>query len=54
LLFAHVLRLPAAEGKMPGVAEAIHQGAQVFLRYEYALLALFVSVLATILYFTLA
>jgi len=51
LLFAYVVRLPSGQGKVLLIAESIHQGAQVFLRYEYAMLSVFLAVLCGFLYF---
>ncbi len=52
-VFAYIRRLPAGEGKMLSIAEAIHHGAMVFLHYEYTILAIFVCLLAVLLFFTL-
>ncbi len=53
LLFGYVLRIPAGEGKMVKIADAIHRGAMVFLHYEYSMLAMFTVILIIFLYATL-
>jgi len=52
-LYQLVKRYPAGHGKVAEIAEAIHQGAMVFIKREYSILALFVVLVALILAFTL-
>ncbi len=47
--YRKIIALPAGEGKVAEIAEAIHRGAMVFLRREYQILAGFVVVIAVAL-----
>ena len=50
LIYRMVLRRPAGEGKVVEIAEQIHQGAMVFMRTEYKYLAVFVAVVAALIW----
>ena len=52
-LYQLVKKYPAGSGLVAEIAEAIHLGAMVFMKREYTILALFVTVVALILAFTL-
>ncbi len=51
LLSAKIARLPAGDEKMQKIALAIRTGAKAFLTTEYKVIAAFVAVIATALYF---
>ena len=53
ILYGIVKKWPAGEGKVVEIGEAIHEGAMVFIKREYSLLAIFASVLTVLLYFSL-
>jgi K(+)-stimulated pyrophosphate-energized sodium pump len=48
-LYKMVLRYPAGSGKVAEIGDAIHEGAMVFLKREYTILAIFVAVVAVFL-----
>ena len=48
-LYKMVLRHPAGSGKVVEIGDAIHEGAMVFLKREYTILATFVAVVAVLL-----
>jgi K(+)-stimulated pyrophosphate-energized sodium pump len=52
-LYKDVLKWPAGEGKVQEIAAAIHEGAMVFLKREYRMLAIFSAVVVVFLLFTL-
>ncbi len=52
-IFQRIKEYPEGEAKIAEIAEEIHQGAMVFLRREYKLLAIFAGVLIVVLLFTL-
>ena len=52
-LYKDVLTWPAGEGKIQEIGDAIHEGAMVFLKREYRMLAIFVAVVLLFLLFTL-
>ncbi|PJA31786.1 MAG: sodium-translocating pyrophosphatase, partial [Zetaproteobacteria bacterium CG_4_9_14_3_um_filter_53_7] len=52
-LYQLVKKYPAGSGLVAEIAEAIHLGAMVFMKREYAILTLFVTVVAVMLAFTL-
>ncbi len=43
-LYLYIMRQPAGNEKMQGVAKAIHDGAMVFLKQEYKILAVFIVI----------
>jgi K(+)-stimulated pyrophosphate-energized sodium pump len=45
IIYCIVKRYPAGEGVVAEIAEAIHQGAMVFMRREYTILAIFAVIL---------
>ena len=47
----YILKKPAGSAKMQEISEAIHKGAITFLKKEYEVLAVFLIVVALILYF---
>jgi len=53
MLYRIVQKYPAGLGKTATIAEHIHQGAMLFMQREYSILALFVTVIAVLLAFTL-
>ncbi len=48
-----VRQYPGGEGRIAEIAEAIHQGAMVFIRREYQMLGIFVAVVAVLLWMSL-
>lgn len=52
-LYQDVLKWPAGEGKVQEIGNAIHEGAMVFLKREYRMLAMFSAVVVVFLFFTL-
>ncbi len=50
ILYHQIKAMPAGEGKLAEIAEAIHLGAMVFMKREYSILAPFAAVLAILLY----
>jgi len=52
-LYKDVLKWPAGEGKVLEIAEAIHEGAMVFLKREYRMLSIFCAVVVVFLLVTL-
>ena len=52
-IYHQVRKYPAGEAKVAEIAEAIHQGAMVFMRREYKMLGIFCAVLIVVLWFTL-
>lgn len=53
LLVFYILKKPAGTAKMQEISEAIHKGALTFLHKEYEVLAVFLIVVALILFFFL-
>jgi K(+)-stimulated pyrophosphate-energized sodium pump len=53
LIFSAIKRYPAGEGRIAEIAQEIHLGAMVFLRREYQILAVFVIIVAVVLFFLL-
>ena len=53
ILTVKVFRLPKGNDKMQEIAKAINDGAKTFLKREYLYVAVFVVVLATVLFFTI-
>ncbi|MEJ2131686.1 MAG: sodium-translocating pyrophosphatase [Gammaproteobacteria bacterium] len=52
VLYLMVTRYPGGEGAIKKIADTIHEGAMVFMRREYTMLALFSAVLIVILFFS--
>ncbi|MFC1748792.1 sodium/proton-translocating pyrophosphatase, partial [Pseudomonadota bacterium] len=52
-IYKDILKWPAGEGKVVEIAEAIHEGALVFLKREYRMLAIFVVIVTVLLFFSL-
>ncbi len=52
-LYQDVLKWPEGEGKVREIGNAIHEGAMVFLKREYRMLAIFSAVVILFLLFTL-
>ena len=50
ILYRTVKSFPAGEGKVATIADSIHQGAMVFMRREYTILALFAIVITMTLF----
>jgi K(+)-stimulated pyrophosphate-energized sodium pump len=53
VVYALVLRYDEGDERIRKIADAIHEGAMVFMRREYTMLAMFAGVLLVILYFAL-
>lgn len=53
LTYWQVMRYPAGEGLMIEISNAIHEGAMIFLKREYKILALFIAAVAAALFFGL-
>jgi len=53
ILYGMVKKWPEGEGKVAEIGQAIHEGAMVFIKREYSLLAMFAGVLIVLLYFSL-
>ncbi|MDX8393101.1 MAG: sodium-translocating pyrophosphatase [Mariprofundales bacterium] len=53
ILYRLVLSYPAGEGKVVEIADAIHDGAMVFLQREYSILGGFVLLVAVLLFLSL-
>ncbi|MEE8078781.1 MAG: sodium/proton-translocating pyrophosphatase, partial [Pseudomonadales bacterium] len=53
IIFGLVKRYDEGEDNVKKIAAAIHQGAMVFMRREYTMLAMFAGVLLVVLYFAL-
>ena len=51
LLYQNVKKQPAGSDKMKKIADTIHSGAMTFLKAEYSRLAIFVLIVATLLFF---
>ena len=49
LIYLHIGRQPAGNARMQEIAEQIHLGAMVFLRREYTILAVFITVVFALL-----
>ena len=49
VIYRMMLKRPAGEAKVVGIAEQIHHGAMVFMRTEYQYLAVFVAVVAVLI-----
>ncbi len=52
-IYKEILKWPAGEGKVVEIAEAIHEGALVFLKREYRTLAVFVVIAVVLLAYSL-
>ena len=52
-VYGMVKQYPAGEGKVAEIAEAIHQGAMVFIRREYRILSIFAGVVMLLLWISL-
>lgn len=52
-IYKEILKWPAGEGKVVEIAESIHRGALVFLKREYAMLAIFVVIVTVLLFYSL-
>jgi len=50
ILYRQIIVLPAGDGKLAEIAEAIHLGAMTFMKREYSILAPFAAVLSVLLY----
>ena len=50
-LYSYIKRQPSGSEKMQKIAESIHEGSMTFLKAEYSRLAVFVLVVAVLLYF---
>ena len=53
IIFVLVKRYDEGDDKIKKIGDAIHQGAMVFMRREYTMLAMFAGVLLVVLYFAL-
>ena len=53
ILYGVVMKRPGGEGKVAEIGELIHQGAMVFIKREYSLLAMFAAVIIVLLYLSL-
>lgn len=53
VIYFMLLRYPGGEDKVKQIGDAIHQGAMVFMRREYTMLAVFAAVLVVFLAFSL-
>ena len=51
LIFAMLLKMPSGSGRVKEIADAIHEGAMVFMKREYTILFGFIIVLLIALYF---
>ncbi|MEE9142218.1 MAG: sodium-translocating pyrophosphatase [Gammaproteobacteria bacterium] len=51
-IYMYILRWPAGEGDVAGVADAIHDGAMTFIRREYKIMWTFVLIVAVAIYMT--
>ena len=49
-----ILKKPAGTDKMQSISDAIHEGAMTFLKREYKSVAIFVSILAIVIFFTIS
>ncbi len=54
LIYSWIKNQPAGNEKMQEIAEAIHEGAMVFLRSEYKILAIFIAVVFLLLFWKIA
>ncbi|RMF92001.1 MAG: sodium-translocating pyrophosphatase, partial [Nitrospinota bacterium] len=52
-LYKYILNQPAGNATMVEIAEAIHEGAMVFLKREYQILAIFVGIVFLLLTFAI-
>ncbi|MGQ9425636.1 sodium-translocating pyrophosphatase [Gilvimarinus sp. F26214L] len=50
IVYRVVKKYPAGEGLVAEIADAIHQGAMVFMRREYSILAIFAAVVVVLLF----
>jgi len=50
VVYALVKRYPSGEGLVAEISDAIHQGAMVFMRREYSILAIFAVIIVVFLY----
>jgi K(+)-stimulated pyrophosphate-energized sodium pump len=50
IVYQIVKKYPAGEGLVAEIAEAIHQGAMVFMRREYSVLAIFAAIVLVLLF----
>ena len=53
IIYRAILAVPAGSGPMREIADQIHEGAMVFLRREYQILAIFVVIVAGLLGFSI-
>jgi len=53
IIYGIVVKYPAGDEKVTKIGDAIHTGAMVFMHREYKMLAIFATILAIILYFSL-
>jgi K(+)-stimulated pyrophosphate-energized sodium pump len=51
IIYAYVVKQPVGTDLMRDISEAIHEGAMVFLKREYRVLAVFIVVVSILLYF---
>ncbi len=54
LIYSWIKNQPAGNEKMQEIAEAIHEGAMVFLQSEYKILAIFIAVVFLLLFWKIA
>ena len=54
LIYSWIKNQPAGNEKMQEIAEAIHEGAMVFLRSEYKILAIFIALVFLLLFWKIA
>ncbi len=52
-IYKDILKWPAGEGKVVEIADAIHEGALIFLKREYRTLAIFIVIAVVLLYYFL-
>ena len=52
VLYRLILKRPAGDAKVTGIADQIHLGAMVFMRREYRMLAMFSAVLLAVILFS--
>ena len=50
VIYQILIKYPAGEGKIANIAQAIHEGAMVFMHREYKMLAIFAGVLVLLIY----
>ena len=52
VLYRLILKRPAGDAKVTGIADQIHLGAMVFMRREYTMLGMFSAVLLAVILFS--